>query len=409
MSNRFVQTRTYAVMIVATMVGLVGCSSSAKTTAASTPPTGDSSATSSSGSPTSASSGSPASASTESSASAPTGADAAAAAVATTKTYTDKPSPFPVSAPLPKPFPVGKKFGYLQCAAPVCAQLAPLMEAGVKALGGTFLVVKGGASTQQLQSAFSSLLAQKPDALLLPGIEPDSVAPQLAQAKAAGIPMTSTGIMDIKKYGIDASAFGQPLAVLVGRLQADWVVANKSDRANTVFYTTPELDFFGPEEVAYRAELTKVCPGCSVRTVKVPISTYSSTAPALIVSDLQSHPKTTIAVFGANDPTTGLVAAMKAAGLKTPYIGFGPTPSNLTDIKNGDQVAGLGLDYPAIAWTMVDEAARLIEKAPLSGAESQSLVPVQWLTSSNLHGDIAQGWTGYPDYAARFKKLWNVK
>jgi ribose transport system substrate-binding protein len=282
------------------------------------------------------------------------------------------------------------------------------MRAAVTAIGGHLTVVLGGASTQQLQAAFQSLLSDKPDALLLPGIEPDQVAPELALAKAEGIPMASTGIMDIAKYGIEGSAFGQGLAELVGKLQADWVVANEGMKSDIVFYTTNELDFFVPEETAFKAELSKIGCTCSVRTVDIPIATYGSTAPNIVVSDLESHPDTTTAVFGANDPTTGLVAAMKAAGLTTPYIGYGPTPSNLVDIKDGSQAAGLGLDYPAIAWTMVDEAARLLLKAPLTQDEQQSFVPIQWLDKGNIGFNIQQGWTGYPDYAIRFAKLWHV-
>ncbi|MFJ2160537.1 substrate-binding domain-containing protein [Streptomyces sp. NPDC087856] len=333
---------------------------------------------------------------------------AAAAAIRTTKTYTDHPSAFPVSTPLPKALPPGTKFAYLQCSAPVCAELAVLMKSAVAAIHGTLTIVKGGASTQQLQSAFSSLLAGKPDALLVPGVEPDTIAPQLAQAKQEGIPMVSTGIMDIAKYGIGGSAMGQELAEEVGKLQADWVVANKGTKSNIVFYTTKELDFFKPEETSFRAELTKIGCACKVRTVNIPIATYGTTAPSRVISDLQANPNTTVAVFGANDPTTGLPAAMRSAGLSIPYIAYGPTPAALVDIKSGSQAAGLGLDYPAIAWTMVDQAARLLLKAPLTPAEQKSFVPVQWLSKDNTDFDISKPWTGYPDYADRFTKLWSV-
>lgn len=402
--------RFSACLVAAALFGVAACgSSTGSATSPSTGPTSDATTSTSSAAAADAGSSEASAAADSGDSSAPTGgATSADEAAKITKEYTDNPSAFPVTIPLPKALPAGTKFAYLQCAAPVCAQLAVLMQDAVKAIKGELTVVKGGASTQQLQTAMSSILAMKPDAILLPGIEPDSIAPQLAQAKAAGIPMSSTGIMDIEKYGIGASAFGKGLAELVGRLQADWVVANKGMKSKIVFYTTKELDFFVPEEATFRDELTKIGCDCQVRTVNIPIATYGSTAPSLVVSDLQSHPETTVAVFGANDPTTGLVAAMKTAGLTTPYIGYGPTPSNLVDIKNGSQVAGLGLDYPAIAWTMVDEAARLIQKAPLTPAEQQSFVPLQWLSKDNINFDIQNGWTGYPDYPARFKKLWSV-
>jgi 3-oxoacid CoA-transferase subunit A len=60
--------------------------------------------------------------------------------------------------------------------------------------------------------------------------------------------------------------------------------------------------------------------------------------------------------------------------------------------------AGLGLDYPVLAWTMVDEAARLLLKAPLSALENQEIVPVQWLTAANLHGSTSAGGAGIPAF-----------
>jgi hypothetical protein len=57
---------------------------------------------------------------------------------------------------------------------------------------------------------------------------------------------------------------------------------------------------------------------------------------------------------------------------------------------------------------MIDEALRLIEKAPLTAAETTETTVVQWLTKDNLHGDFAAGWTGYPDYEQKFKTLWQV-
>lgn len=331
-----------------------------------------------------------------------------AAAAAITKKYTDNPSEFPVSAPLPNAVPAGLTFGYLQCSAPTCAQQAALLQAAVAVVQGKLQVVKAGSSAQELQGAMSSLLSSKPAALLIPSVQPDLIAAQIKQAQAAGIPI-SMGIINPEQYGIGASTFGAALIEQVGKLMADWVIANEPPNAKIVFYTIPELNFMVPEEAAFRAEITKLCASCGVRTVKAPIAGIGSTNPALVLSDLEGHPDTTVAVFGANDTTTGLPAALTTAGLKTPYIGFGPTPSNLADIQSGAQAAGLGLDYNVLAWMFVDEGLRLVQKAPVSADEKQGVVPVQWVTKSNLTGDISKGFAAYPDYVARYTKLWTGK
>jgi ribose transport system substrate-binding protein len=331
-----------------------------------------------------------------------------AAAMAITKEYTAHPGAFPVSVPLPKPLPKGTVFGWLQCGDVVCAELTGIFNAAVQAIGGRLITVKAAASTEDVQSAFSSLLAQKPAAILLPSIEPDTASAQIQQAKAAGIPTVSSGIMNPRSAGISGGTFGEQQAAMAGTLLADWVVA-KSDTSNVVFYTTHELDFITPEESAFHAELSRVCAGCQQRTVDIPLADYGSTAPQLVVSDLESHPATTLAVFGAAAAASGVPAALKVAGVSVPFTGFSLTPENLEDIKDGSMAAGLALDDPVLAWTMVDEAARLILKAPLSSLENQEIVPVQWLTAGNLPGTLSADWTGYPDYAARFAQLWSSR
>lgn len=332
----------------------------------------------------------------------------AAAARATTQTYTKQPSTFPVDATLPQPPSTGLVFGWLQCSSSVCAQLTTFFQAAADVLHGKLLVVKSGPSSQELQTAMSSLVEQHPDAILLPSVQPQTLGTQIANAKKAGIPMLSTGIMDPTGAGLDGGTFGKPTAVLAGQLLADYVVAKHGDSARVVFYTTPELDFLTPLEAAFRDELEVVCPGCKERTVNVPIATYGTTAPGLIVSDLQAHPDTDVAVIGAAAAASGLVSALKVAGIHVPFTGFSLTPSNLQDITAGSMEAGLGLDYPVIAWTMIDEALRLVQSAQLTTAEATGTTVVQWLTADNLHGDFAAGWTGYPDYQQKFKALWQV-
>jgi ribose transport system substrate-binding protein len=332
---------------------------------------------------------------------------AVAAAKAATKAYSDKPSDFPVSDPLPKSLPSGTTFAYLQCSSPVCAQQAALLQAAVAVTHSRLKIVKSGESAQELQSAMSSLLSLKPDALLIPSVDPDLIGAQLKQAQAAGIPI-AMGVIDPEKYGLTGSVFGRALVELGGKLLADWVVTNEPSNAKVVFYATTELNFVAPMQDSFAAEMKKACPGCQVRIVKVPIATFLSTAPSLVVSDLQAHPDTTIGVFGANAAATGLPAALKTAGLTIPYIAWAPTNSNLADIRSGAQRAGMGVEFNVLAWMFVDEGSRLLLRAPLSKAETEGIVPIQFLTKDNLTGDISQGWLGYPDYAQRFTKLWTI-
>ena len=111
------------------------------------------------------SSGSPSSASSSGASAA--NVDAAKAAIAP---FIGTPSAFPVTDPLPTvPFPSGKTFVFLQCSTPVCAQVAKAFTAAVTALGATPTIINAGATAQTAQAAASSVIALKPDAVIISG------------------------------------------------------------------------------------------------------------------------------------------------------------------------------------------------------------------------------------------------
>lgn len=331
-----------------------------------------------------------------------------AAAQAAIAPYTGHPSAFPVNEPLRGRLPTGTRFAYLQCSTPACALFAKLLGPAARTIGGTLTVVNAGSTASSEQAAASSVLAKKPAAALLPGITPSEYGASLRRLDAASIKVTAAGILDPQRYGIMFSLAGRATFGLSGRLMADWVIAHKGPKANVVFYTIPELDFSSYEEQSFDQELAKNCPSCKVRSVKVSVGTFGTTAPQTIASDLEGNPNTSVAVFGTEAAATGLPAALKAAGVSITTIGQNPTPANLQDIKTGGLTAGLAIDVPVMEWTQVDGTARLILGEPLPAAEKVGDVPLEFLTRRDITFDPSKGWTGYPDFAQRFAKLWHA-
>jgi ribose transport system substrate-binding protein len=159
-----------------------------------------------------------------------------------------------------------------------------------------------------------------------------------------------------------------------------------------------------------RSELAAVCPGCSLRVVDIPITALGTTAPGLVVADLQAHPDTTAAIFPIDLAQVGLPAALKVAGIDLPHrIGVGPVPANLEYLKTGQEPVALGYDQPVQAWELLDQAARGIIGQKLTGPASRGVPVMQFLTQKDITFNPKNGWTGYPNYAKRFEQLWGVK
>jgi ribose transport system substrate-binding protein len=328
-----------------------------------------------------------------------------AAAKAAVAQYSGKPTPFPVDQPL-KAKPTGKTIAYMQCSTPACAFFAQIIAPTQKLLGFKLTIVKAGPSATDVQSAMSSIVSLKPDAALLPASDPNQFLTQAKQLKAAKVPVSVNGVIDPQKYGFENAFINNATDELAGKLMADWAVT-ATGGGEVAFYGVPELSFTPIMEQSFKQEMAAVCPSCNVRQVDIPISAIGTTAPSRVVSDLQSHPNTKAIVFGNAETGTGLPAALRAANLRVKIMGFGPPPAILGYIKQGEWDAGIGVDAPTMLWAQVDSLARLMAGQPLTAGEQIGLPPIQILTRQDAF-DPTKLWTGYPDFAQRFAKLWGA-
>jgi ribose transport system substrate-binding protein len=402
-SNRRIAWRATAVCVsAAAVVSAAACSSS--TSSSTSSPSSSSSSPSSSA----ASASSSASASATATATA-TGANVAAAQAALAP-YIGKSSSFPVTEPLASKLPAGKKFVYLQCGTPICAEVGGLLQGAVKGIGGTMTVLNAGTTATAAQAAASNALALKPDVVLLGGIDPSLFGNGLKALAASGAKLVSSQLDEnVQPFGITFNYLGLNLSQRNGALLADWVIANVGASANAVIYTLPDLSISAPVQQAFQAEMAKNCPSCTVRAVPIDAATIGTTAPSTVVTDLQSHPNTNVAVFVSLSAAAGLPAAMKAAGISSvKTVGFGPTAGNLQDIKDGNLTAALDIDFPVSTWTAVDAAARLIEGGQPTASEQAGDVPEEFLGQKDITFNPNLGWSAYPDFAQRFSTLWHI-
>ncbi|MBM0128232.1 sugar ABC transporter substrate-binding protein [Pimelobacter simplex] len=325
--------------------------------------------------------------------------------------YVGKPSEFPIDEPLAGPLPAGTTFAYLQCPIPTCALMAEVVTGAAGMLGVELNAVPASSSAESMQSAMNSIIEMEPDAVLLPPIEASIISKQLATLKNAGVPVVSLGMSDAAKYGITAGVAGRGSNELAGRLLAGWVVNKHGADTHAVYYGTPELTFSPIMQEAFEKELKALCSGCESRAVDLSITTLGTTAPSAVVSDLQSHPDTSVAVFAASEATSGLPAALRTADIGVDTLVFAPSPAALADIQGGGITAGLGVDFPVAEFLTVDAAARLVLEQPLGSNQSGDeggIAPFQFLEKADITFDPSKGWTGYPDFAERFGALWGV-
>jgi ribose transport system substrate-binding protein len=348
------------------------------------------------------------SSSSQSTSAAASPATSAARAKAAVAPYIGKPAPFPVATPLTKRPPAGSRVAFMDCGTPTCAVLWQVIGPSAKAVGIDLYRVKTGTTANKINAAVSSIAEQRPKAVLDVATDPSLFAAGVKKLHDARIPIIGSGVVDTEKHGFVGGLFGTTATQKVGRLLANYVYSQHGADSHSVFYYPPELAFAPIMKDAYVAEMKQLCPACDTRTLAMPAATIGNTMPRAMVSDLQSHPKTKTAVAATTEMFAGTPAAFRAAGVQVETTGSAGNPDNLQMIKKGEQSSSLFIDFPVLVWTLSDMLARSITGQELTPLEAEGAVVNQFLTKADITFDPSKGWTGYPDFAKRFTKLWST-
>ena len=327
--------------------------------------------------------------------------------------FTGRHAAFPVRVPLKSPPKPGFTVAFMDCDSPTCALFHQLLIPAAKTMGIKLVDVSTGLTASSVNSAYQSVAQQKPNAIINGGEDPRLWLQALSTIKAAKIPVISTGIIDAGQYGLDTypnnADSGPALFKLNGKLQADWVYAHLGTKAKIDYAWINGVSFSPIILSAFQAEMKQLCPGCSVQTTSVPVADLGTRAPQDVVSALQSHPGVNALVASASPVLLGLPSALKAAGINNlTTVGNGGVPVNFQYIKAGAQTVDLGADFPTSVWGLLDQAARAAEGQPFSPAQKAGIVVEQFLAQKDIvPSDLKQGWTGFPDFASMYARLWH--
>lgn len=330
-----------------------------------------------------------------------------AAAQAAIEPYLDQPTPFPIDTALVAR-PTGMRVAFMDCGSAICGVFAALAAPAAEQLGMEFTAIRAGLTADSVSAAFDTVVQAGYDGVFVPAIQPSLWQRGLDQLEEAGIPVVTAGVVGVDTTKVAMSQVSDRMIDRTATLLASYVVAEQGDDANVVFYVTPEVAFNPVLEEGFTAEFTRLCPGCSVRTTKVPAAALGTQAPTIISDDLQAHPDTTAAVFAQSEATAGLPQALRTAGISEDLLTIGvfPDPSTLQLIQTGQIDVGLGFDAPVVAWTAMDSLARLSTGQPVAPGAKADTPPQQFLTKDVLTGDVSRGWVAYPDFQQRFEALW---
>ncbi len=319
-----------------------------------------------------------------------------AAAKAAVAEYTGKPTAFPVDTPL-KTKPDGKTFAYLQCSTPACALFAQIAgaDAGAARLPAQGRQGRPGGQRGAERDGLDRLAQARRRAAA--GGRPEPVPPaDAAAAQDEASRSARTGSSTRRSTAFEADFINNDTDELAGKLMADWAVAQGG--GEVAFYGVPELSF----TPIMQRRLRPLRWRPSARRARCATSTSRSarSARALrarVVSDLQSHPNTKVAVFATAEAGTGLPAALKAARLEVEADGLGSAAGDPRLHQGGPVGRRRSASTPSRCSGPRSTRWRGWSAGePLTEGQKKGLPPIQFLTQEDITFDPTQGWQALP-------------
>jgi ribose transport system substrate-binding protein len=150
------------------------------------------------------------------------------------------------------------------------------------------------------------------------------------------------------------------------------------------------------------------CPGCKTTTLNATLAQIGgNTLVSAIVSELRENPSIKYVISSYLPFTTGLPAALKAAGLTgITYAGAQPDPSDLQAIQNGTEAMAAIQNNVLLGWMAVDSIARAAEGMTVLPGDGGA--PSQLLVKNNIQSTNLLDYALPPNYQQEFKTLWKL-
>ena len=222
-------------------------------------------------------------------------------------------------------------------------------------------------------------IAVKASAILLDALDPRLVAPQVAAAKAAGIPVVSAQFFDLSQVSTASSDLAAVRAdnfTQAAKLEADQAIKDTDGKADVVVVENEEQLSTIAMLTSLKAEFAANCPACKVKYINVPSADWATKIQTEVQSAIVSDPGVNY-VIPIYDPMSQFVIPAITATSKTNKIHiatFNGIPAVLALVASGPDVKmDVGENMEWLAYANLDEIFRVMLGQPPLADEKTAL------------------------------------
>lgn len=266
-----------------------------------------------------------------------------------------------------------------------------------------------GQPSQWVQG-MNAAVSQKANAIvLLAGIDPASLQPQIKAAKAKGIPTIVAHLYDEKQKS--APNVGGLVNIpynLAGRLIADKAIVDTKGKADALVVTINQVKSTVPMVAGIRSEFSTYCKGCKLSFTDVTIADVATKIQPNVQAALTADPSINYVICLYDSAEAPFAEAAIRAANRVGHVKistFNGTPEILKEVKSNQIVsADVGENLQWIAYAVVDQSMRIMGGLKPVASEH---VPLRLFDGSNISqagSSFTSGWGS--SYVAGYKKLW---
>lgn len=296
---------------------------------------------------------------------------------------------------------------------PFTANIEKAMQAAAAKVGLGFTDWENQGQTTQYVQGMDTAVNQKVSLIdLLAGPDPRALVPQVAAAKAAGIPVIASHFNGFEQSGIVAkyAAGDVPIDYFkAGSLLADWAIMRTNGKMNALVVTASGPLSSDSTLAGIKAEIAK-CPACTFKILDYPGDWQSKITPG-VQAALLADPTVNYIITMYDPMTQFVVPAVTITGSqdRVKVDGFNGTPFAVGFVQDGKVDMDLGENLDWIGDAVVDSELRtMCGLAPVKDPK----MPLYIFTADNAKdaGTPPGLSTGYGDaYVDGYAKLWQLK
>lgn len=296
---------------------------------------------------------------------------------------------------------------------PFNVELQKAMSSAAKEVGFTYTTWDNQLKIDQWVQGVSQAISQKYDVLdLAGGLNPEVLGPQLTEARAAGVKISTTHFYDVTQPAVASVDYsGKVDFTGAGKLLAAWAYSQTAGKPNVLIIGSSDVLPSIPFVKSIQDQLKALCPDCKQKHLDVPVSEWATKIQSGTQSALLADPSINYILPIYDSMAQFVIPALRITGSEgsVKVASFNGTPFVLDMVRQGQVEMDVGESLGWAGYAAIDNIMRMLCGKP----EAAKLnVPLLVFDKANVEtaGVPANFNDGYGDaHLEGFRKLWMLK